>query len=104
MGGTPWVIPSNKSIDRELIIGLGSAIIKKGRFRFDRRIVGITTVFNSDGRYIMSNKSAESDFSEYLHALLDNLRGLFKEIIKEQGWNKGIIFDLYFIALTVQIC
>lgn len=96
MGGTPWVIPSNKSIDRELIIGLGSAIIKKGRFRFDRRIVGITTVFNSDGRYIMSNKSAESDFSEYLHALLDNLRGLFKEIIKEQGWNKGDNIRLVF--------
>jgi hypothetical protein len=96
MGGTPWVIPSNKSIDRELIIGLGSAIIKKGRFRFDRRIVGITTVFNSDGRYIMSNKSAESDFSEYLHALLDNLRGLFKEIIKEQGWNKNDNIRLVF--------
>ncbi|WP_434131237.1 hypothetical protein KIAC18_002658 [Sporomusa sphaeroides] len=96
IGGTPWVIPSNKSIDRELIIGLGSAIIKKGRFKFDRRIVGITTVFNSDGRYIMSNKSAESDFSEYLYALLDNLRGLFKEIIKEQGWNKGENIRLVF--------
>lgn len=96
MGGTPWVIPSNKSIDRELIIGLGSAIIKKGRFRFDRRIVGITTVFNSDGRYIMSNKSAESDFSGYLDALLDSLKGLFREIIKEQGWNKNDNIRLVF--------
>lgn len=96
IGGTPWVIPSNKSIDRELVIGLGSAIIKKGRFKFDKRIVGITTVFNSDGRYIMSNKSVESDFEEYFHALLNNLRGLFKEIIKEQGWNKGDNIRLVF--------
>lgn len=89
MGGTPWVIPSNKSIDRELVIGLGNAIIKKDRFKYEKRIVGITTVFNSDGRYMLSSKSAEVDFKDYFEALLYNLRSVFNDIKKNEGWRSG---------------
>ncbi|NLY82786.1 MAG: hypothetical protein GX078_08515 [Clostridiales bacterium] len=89
LGGTPWVIPSNKSIDRELVIGIGSTIIKKDRFKYDKRIVGLTTVFNSDGRYILSNKSREVEFDEYFDTLLSSLKLVMNEVSEHEGWTKG---------------
>lgn len=96
MGGSPWVIPSNKSIDRELVIGLGSAIFKKDRFKNYKRIVGITTVFNSDGRYILNSKSDEVRFENYFEALLSNLIKIFEEVKNTQGWQSDDTVRLVF--------
>lgn len=96
LGGNPWVIPSNKSIDRELIIGLGSAVFKNGRFKNDKRIVGLTTVFNSDGRYILNSKSDEVKFENYFEALLNNLTKVFEDIKNSQGWQSDDTVRLVF--------
>lgn len=89
MGGIPWVIPSSKKIDIELVIGIGSTIIKKNRFDLERRIVGLTTIFSSDGKYLLSNKSKDVAFQEYFDELLKSLKSAIEEIKKREGWQKG---------------
>jgi len=96
MGGIPWVIPSSRKIDIELVIGLGSTIIKKNRFDNDRRIVGLTTVFTSDGRYLLSNKSRDVSFDEYFDELLKSLEMLISELRKKEGWQSGDTLRLVF--------
>lgn len=96
MGGDPWVIPSNKSIDRELVIGIGSAVFKRDRFKNYKRIVGITIVFNSDGRYILNSKSDEVRFENYFEALLNNLTNIFEEVKNSQGWQADDTVRLVF--------
>lgn len=96
LGGDAWALPSNRSIDRELVIGLGSAVFKSGRFRTDKRFVGITTVFNSDCRYLLSSNSESVRYEDYFSALTKSLRRIFLHIKNDEGWQHGDTIRLIF--------
>ncbi len=51
LGGTPWVLPSSPNIAHELVVGVGSKMIRSNLYvgAQQHRIVGITTFFNADG-------------------------------------------------------
>jgi hypothetical protein len=91
MGGTPWVLasPKGQGIAHELIIGLGSTILRDNRLQGQERYVGITTLFNYDGVYLLSNVSKESTYDEYSQALQAALLYSVKHVSAQKGWQLG---------------
>lgn len=98
LGGTPWVLPSVRSIDRELIIGIGNSIIRNNSYKGSEknRVVGITTFFSSDGQYLLSNKAKDVPYSEYFNELLKTLKDAFAHLKEIQGWKSNDMIRLIF--------
>lgn len=98
LGGTPWVLPSNRSIDREIIIGIGHSWIRENQYKGTElnRVVGITTFFSSDGQYLLGDKVKDVSYNEYFDELIKSLRLSFKNLEKEQGWKEDDTIRLIF--------
>jgi len=98
IGGTPWVLASNRSVDRELIIGIGNSWIRTNAFKGaeQKRIVGITTFMSSDGQYLLGDKVKDVEYDDYFEELLQSLENSFERLKSEQGWSKGDTVRLIF--------
>lgn len=98
LGGTPWVLPSARSVDREIIIGIGHSWIRENSFKgaAQDRVVGITTFMSSDGQYLLADKAKDVTYEEYFNELLRSLKNSFLVLEKEQGWNEGDTIRLIF--------
>jgi len=98
IGGTAWTIEKIEPIRNEIIIGIGSSVIKSG-IGDDKRVVGFATVFDYSGKYIVGDCSPVSSFDEYGDKLKNYLIKTIGKIIssrnisKEQGIR--LIFHLY---------
>ena len=53
IGGIPWVISARGVATHELVIGIGSTEVGSRRLGARTRYVGITTLFQGDGRYLV---------------------------------------------------
>ena len=53
IGGIPWVISAPGVATHELVIGIGSTEVGRRRLGGRTRYVGITTLFQGDGRYLV---------------------------------------------------
>ncbi len=98
LGGTPWVLPSNRSVDREIIIGIGHSWIRDNAFigaNLDR-VVGITTFMSSDGQYLLSDKAKDVSYEDYFQELLRSLTNSFERLEQEYGWVEGDTIRLIF--------
>lgn len=99
MNGTPWTVNQDKTISDELVIGIGSTEVQESRFAEKQRFVGITTVFQGDGNYLLGHISKECSFDEYPAVLLASTKDILSEIKKRNGWNPGdnirLIFHSY---------
>jgi len=98
LGGTPWVLPTSRSVDRELIIGIGHTSIRNNSYKGNEqnRVVGISTFFSSDGQYILSNKANDVAYENYFGELLNNLNDSFEKLRAEQAWKDGDTIRLIF--------
>lgn len=98
LGGTPWVLPSSPSVDREIVVGIGHSLIRSNSYvgSEKNRVVGISTFFSSDGQYILSNKAKDVSFSYYFDELLINLKESFDRLKEEQAWKEGDTIRLIF--------
>lgn len=98
LGGTPWVLPSNRSVDRELIIGIGHSIIRSREYKGaeQNRVVGITTFFSGDGQYLLSNKAKDVHFENYFQELLKNLNEAINTLQDTQAWKENDTIRLIF--------
>jgi hypothetical protein len=99
LDGTPWVILTLRPTTHELIIGLGSAEVSSGRLADKRRYVGITSVFQGDGRYLIWGATREVEFEHYTEALLESLRTTVKYVQQHNAWQEGdrvrLVFHVY---------
>ena len=98
MGGTPWVLPSQRSVDRELIIGIGHTWFRANQYKDaeQNRVVGITTFLSSDGQYLLGDKVKNVPFDNYFSELLKSLKSSITRLSGEQGWQKGDTVRLIF--------
>ena len=98
LGGKPWVLPSSSSIDSEIIIGIGSTLLRSNLLlgSSQEKIVGITTFFTGDGRYIFGNRCKDVPYDEYFNELLSSLRQSVKEISSEYGWKDNSTIRITF--------
>ncbi len=99
LGGTPFVISTRMPATHELVVGLGYTEVGEGRFGPKSRYVGITTVFQGDGRYLVWGQTREVEFAHYADALLASLRTTIESVRKENNWQPKdrvrLIFHVY---------
>lgn len=87
LGGTPFVVKVQaRPMAHELVIGLGSASHMDRRMGPAERSVGITTVFNVDGNYLVSNASREASYDTYADELLKALVTCIEQVKNDRGW------------------
>lgn len=98
LGGIPWLLKTKPVVAHELIIGLGSHEVQSSRFGKNERVVGITTVFSSDGNYLLDNKSRAEPFESYAEVMLATVREAVETIKKEQNWRNTEAIRLIFHA------
>lgn len=98
LGGTPWVLPSNRSVDREIVIGIGHSWIRESQYKgaVSNRVVGITTFMSSDGQYLLGDKVKDVEYEDYFKELLSSLENSFERLKGEQGWQDGDTIRLIF--------
>lgn len=97
LGGTPFVISTPyRPMAHELVIGIGSAHVRSNRMGPTERYVGITTVFNSDGNYLVSNVSGEARYEDYPEHLLRALRDCIEDVKQRNGWQPADTIRLVF--------
>lgn len=98
LGGTPWVLPTQRSVDRELVIGIGHSWLRKNQYAGaeSNRVVGITTFLSSDGQYLLGDKVKDVAFENYFEELLKSLKQSIQHLSFEQGWSDGDTVRLIF--------
>lgn len=98
MGGTPWTVNQDTTVNDEIVIGMGMSEVSGSRFEERQRYVGITTVFRGDGNYLLSNLSAECRYDEYPDVLKKTMSEVLAEIRLRNGWRKGDLVRVVFHA------
>src|SRR3546814_16036406 len=77
---------SHRGCLRTLVIGLGSHAIAGSRIVSLQKFVGITTVFSSDGSYLLSYRTAVVPFEDYAEALYETLKRSITTVRKQDNW------------------
>ena len=101
VGGTPWRLPANQSVDKEILIGVGNSIERPNLWSGaeQSRIVGITTFFLGDGSYIQGERLKSVPYKDYFGELLSSLQSSIENISYEFGWKVGstvrIVFHIF---------
>lgn len=97
LGGIPYLVRvPHRPLVHELVIGIGSAEISARRLGPVTRTVGITTVFDVDGNYLVSNTSREADYDTYPAALLEALRRCIDDVKARNAWQRDDAVRLVF--------
>lgn len=86
LGGVPWLLASRQTTAHELVIGLGSHTTTSGRMGHQSRYVGITTVFSSDGSYLLSDRTGAVPYERYADELYKTLKRTIETIRKQDNW------------------
>lgn len=95
LGGTPWTVMPAQTVAHEVVFGLGSAEVG-GRIEAKRRYVGITTVFKSDGNYLLSACTKRCQYDDYPEALRLSVEEVLDGLKREQNWRPGETVRLVF--------
>ena len=89
MGGTPWTVNQDVTVNDEIVIGMGMVEVSGNRFAKRQRHVGITTVFRGDGNYLLGNISKECLYDDYPKVLEETIANVVDEIRQRNGWRPG---------------
>lgn len=84
--GIPWVLSPTPGMTHELIFGIGSSITRTKRLGESERFVGITTVFNGQGDYLLYNLTKEVQYEDYQDALLQSLEYCLNQVKARELW------------------
>jgi acetoacetate decarboxylase len=99
IGGVPWLLKSQPRGAHELVIGIGSQELTTARLAAKRRIVGLTTVFSSDGNYLLDDMTAAVDYDGYSSALLESLKRSIERVRVDDAWRTSdevrLIFHVF---------
>lgn len=98
LGGVPWLLPGSQSVDAELIVGIGNTIHRPNLWSGaeQSRIVGLTTFFLGDGRYLLGQELRAVPYGEYFQELLRSLEESIRYVAGEYQWKEGKTVRLVF--------
>lgn len=106
LGGVPWLLAAEQKVAHELVVGLGSHVATDSRIGGGKRFVGITTVFSSDGSYLLSDRTNVVPFDEYAAALTETLKKTIIRVREEDNWRNTdrvrLIFHMFKPAKDVE--
>ena len=98
LGGTPWTVDQDLTVDDEVVIGMGTVEMSGSRFETRQRHIGITTVFRGDGNYLLSNLSRECSYAEYPEVLKESMLSVLRDVKRRNGWQPGDTVRVVFHA------
>ncbi|ESZ31563.1 hypothetical protein X732_29615 [Mesorhizobium sp. L2C066B000] len=96
IGGIPWLLKSGPTVGHELVIGIGSQTVSSSRLGEKQRVVGITTVFTHDGRYLLDDRTRAVPYGEYEAALSETLTRAIERVRTEDNWRSTDAVRLVF--------
>ena len=96
IGGIPWLLKSQPTVAHELVVGIGSHNHSTSRIGTHQRIVGITTVFSSDGRYLLDDRTGAVLYDEYKVALYQSLKRSIESVREIDNWRSTDAVRLIF--------
>ncbi|OPF64412.1 Piwi domain-containing protein [Hydrogenophaga sp. H7] len=96
MGGTPWLLKSQPTVAHELVVGIGSQNFSPNRLGGKERIVGLTTVFTSDGKYLLDDRTAAVDYEHYSEELFKSLSRSIESVRTNDNWRSTDAVRLIF--------
>lgn len=98
IGGQPWRLPASQTVDQELVIGLGSSLKRQNAWQnaAQSRVVGLTTFFLGDGRYVLGENLPAVAYEDYFKHLLEHLENTINQVSNEYGWKDGQSVRLVF--------
>lgn len=88
LGGSPWTVTPTMPMAEEIVIGVGVAE-SGGRFESRQRFAGITTVFRSNGSYILAASSERCPYEEFPDVLVRFIQKLLRRLAADCGWERG---------------
>lgn len=100
-GGTPFVLKARQVEHHELIFGIGRSIEREPGSRLGaiEQIIGFTTVFRSDGDYLLNACTPYTDFANYERRLEEVILRSVAEVAASEGIADGeeirLIFHVY---------
>lgn len=99
LGGTPWVLRARELLRHELIIGIGSSIIKESKLSKGEKIIGFTTIFKCNGDYLINDCTPYSSFDNYEKNLENTVVSSIESVAKRENYKDGeeirIIFHVF---------
>jgi len=98
MNGTPWTVDHDLTVNDEIVIGMGMAELSSSRFERRQRFMGVTTVFQRDGSYLLSNISEECAYDEYPTVLKNSTLSVLERVKRENGWRPRDVVRIVFHA------
>lgn len=96
IGGIPWLLKSQPTVAHELVVGIGSHQHSTSRIGAHQRFVGITTVFSSDGKYLLDDRTGAVPYDEYKDALLQSLKRSIQSVREADNWRSTDAVRLIF--------
>jgi hypothetical protein len=96
VGGIPWLLKSEPIVAHELVIGLGSHTVRTSRLGAGERIVGITTMFTSDGKYLLDDRTEAVPYDQYADTLYQSLSRSIADVRKVDNWRSSDSVRLIF--------
>ncbi len=89
IGGIPWLLKSQPTVAHELVVGIGSQTFSTSRLGNQERVVGITTVFSSDGKYLLDDRTAAVPYGQYKDELFKSLSRSIENVRKIAARQSG---------------
>jgi hypothetical protein len=98
IGGQPWRLPASQTVDQELVVGLGSSLRRRNAWQNaeQSRVVGLTTFFLGDGRYVLGENLPAVEYDQYFDRLLEYLEKTITQLSEDYGWKEGQTVRLVF--------
>lgn len=95
LGGTPWTVMPAQTVAHEIVFGMGIAEVGE-RLGEKKRYVGTTTVFKSDGNYLLSAFTRQCRYEDYPETLRATVEEVLDALKREQDWRSGDTVRLVF--------
>lgn len=96
IGGTPWLLKTQPTVAHELVVGIGSQSFSTSRLSNKERVVGLTTVFSSDGKYLLDDRTAAVDYEHYSEELFKSLSRSIEAVRAADNWRSTDAVRLIF--------
>lgn len=96
IGGTPWLLKAQPTVAHELVVGIGSQTFSSNRLGEKERVVGLTTVFSSDGKYLLDDRTSAVDYDSYSEELFKSLQRSIETVRTTDNWRSTDAVRLIF--------
>jgi hypothetical protein len=97
LGGSPWTVRPTMPLSKEVVLGMAHAEFGSRRSK-RTRYMGITTVFNSEGTYLLAAGTARCKYEDYPVELVSSVRKTLLRLASDYGWSAGDVVRLVFHA------